>query len=105
MDHDKVTVEVVCEEIGKYIEKCVEECRDEMPVMKACTWYARLKLALSNEKKGKTMENKIPQGWKVAKSQFIPFAARAAVAVNGKIRYVGASYKIAHPEVICVERV
>ena len=51
------------------------------------------------------MENKIPNGWKVAKSQFIPFAARAAVAVNGKIRYVGASYKIAHPEVICVERV
>lgn len=48
---------------------------------------------------------KIPNGWKVAKSQFIPFAARAAVAVNGKIRYVGASYKIAHPEVICVERV
>ena len=48
---------------------------------------------------------KIPNGWKVAKSQFIPFAARAAVAVNGKVRYVGASYKIAHPEVICVERV
>ena len=48
---------------------------------------------------------KIPNGWKVAKSQFIPFAARAAVVVNGKIRYVGASYKIAHPEVICVERV
>lgn len=48
---------------------------------------------------------KIPNGWKVAKIQFIPFAARAAVAVNGKIRYVGARYKIAHPEVICVERV
>lgn len=48
---------------------------------------------------------KIQNGWKVAKIQFIPFAARAAVAVNCKIRYVGARYKIAHPEVICVERV
>ena len=50
---DEITAEDVCEEIGQYIEKCVEECRDEMPVMKACTWYARLKLALSKNKKGK----------------------------------------------------
>ena len=48
---------------------------------------------------------KIPDGWKISRNQFIPFAARAAVAVNGKVRYVGSTYLMQHPGTYCIERV
>ena len=47
---------------------------------------------------------KIPDGWRISRNQFIPFGARAAVAVDGKVRYVGSTYLMRHPFTYCIER-